>query len=104
MKLWKTNHFLIQAKTSISVVAVLIFLKRVAPQTELCNIVCLLICQITTLLKSEQRSPLRNFDKKWHFKDHHKDDCACGNDGLGGGDDDGLGDDDDSGVCGRVAC
>ena len=87
-----------------------------APQTELCNIVCLLICQITTLLKSEQRSPLRNFDKKWQFKDH-----VAGNDGLGGGDDDGgfggdddgglggdddgsLGGDDDGGGCGRVAC
>ena len=45
-----------------------------APQTELCNIVCLLICEITTLLKSEQRSPLRNFDEKWQFKDHHGDD------------------------------
>ena len=57
-----------------------------APQTELCNIVCLLICQITTLLKSQQRSVLRNFDKKWHFKDQPSDAHVS----LGGsGDDDG---------------
>ena len=51
------------------------------------------------MLKSEQRSPLRNFDKKWQFKDHF-----AGNDGLGGGDDDGLGGGDDGGGCGRGAC
>ena len=80
----ENKSLLIQAKTSISILPVLNFLKRMAPQTKLCNIVCLLICKITTLLKSEQRSPLCNNDKKWQSKDHSVD-----NDG--GGDDDGDG-------------
>ena len=81
----QTNLYcLIGARTSISVLHVLNFLKWVAPQTELCNIPCLLIFQ--------NYHPVKIWAKVADKKCHRSDDDfgrSDGNSGLDNGDDGG---------------